>query len=113
MAEESCVGFTDTALGQYRGVSNKLAFERACAALCEGCSDVPSKSAKQLSINRWTVTYRCRKDGEAADFCDYDCVLVITKLVRTNGRLSVQKARTAQTVLRAGRVTDLGRHKET
>jgi hypothetical protein len=80
MAERSCVGFTDTALGKYRGVSNKLAFERACAALCEGCGGVPSKGAKQLSVNRWAVTYRCRRPGEFVEYCGYECVLVITGL---------------------------------
>jgi hypothetical protein len=38
MAKGPCFGFTDTALGQYRGVDDKPAFEQACADLCKALS---------------------------------------------------------------------------
>jgi hypothetical protein len=78
----SCIGFTVTAHTDYRGVgvSEKIAFERACAALCAGCNGVRGKGSNELSVNRWTVKYRCKRPGDTGEFCSFGCALLITEL---------------------------------
>lgn len=82
MDDGSCVGFTDDALDQYRDVevSDKLALQDKCAKLCEDCNRVPSTGINAMSINQWTVKYRCKKDGERGKYCEYQCILMITNL---------------------------------
>jgi len=83
MTKLSCVGFTDKGYGDSRGIDNMLAFKRACAILCDSCGGKPGGGGSgELPVNRWAVSYRCAKPGERDKYCNYECVLLITKISR-------------------------------
>jgi hypothetical protein len=88
-----CVGITAEARGEYRDVNreDKREIDRRCAAKCAGCTGVPSKDIEPLEVNQWTVTYKCSRAGAAdyAEYCGYDCMLVITNFSK-NQTLPVQ-----------------------
>lgn len=82
MARRPCVGFTSNARREYRIVPNKLDVEDACAAMCDGCTGVLTGDVKRLVVKQWELDWRCAEAGESAEYCGYDCELVVVSVRR-------------------------------